>query len=291
MTDLQHLPPQSRAVLSLILQQGKKFDEIAELLHMDRFDVRSRAHNAAMQLVPAPAGMRKDERGSVLDYLLGEESVSARVRVRGQLREPGKMREWAIALEDKLAPLAAEPLPAIPEPAEEEVEARPRRWRLFFTVMTIVGVGLVAVTLLAGSGSTRHPPGPIAARSAGAHGGGASTIQPLRRLVLAPTGSDPSALGAGAVVRQGASLLLLLQARGLTPNHGDTYAVWLFNNSVDARLLGFVSPLVGPAGTFSSGVALPDDAIRFHSLIVTRETSNRPVSPGPTVLRSPLALS
>jgi len=290
MTDLDHLSPQSSAVLSLVLKLGKGFEEIAEILHMDRFDVRARAHAATRSLVPPPEGISDTDCAAVLDYLLGEESVSARVRVRGQLRLSGEMREWAIALEEKLAPLAVEPLPAIPPPAEAEVEERPRRWRLFFSALTLVVVGGVVVVLAAGSGTTRHPHPRAAVTLPAGTPGAASTAQTLRRLVLAPTSSDRSALGAGAVVRQDGSLLLLLQARGLSPNHGNSYAVWLFNSSGDARLLGFVSPQVGPAGTFSSGVTLPNDAIRFHSLIVTRETSPSPLSPGPTVLRSPLSL-
>jgi Anti-sigma-K factor rskA, C-terminal len=291
MTDLDHLSPQSRAVLSLILKLGKGFEEIAEVLHMDHFDVRARAHAAALALVPPPDGITDTDRSAVLDYLLGEESVSARVRVRGQLRLSGQMREWALALEEKLAPLAVEPLPTIPPPAEAEVEERPRRWRLFFSVLTFVVVGGVVVLLAAGSGTARHPQPRAAASRRSGTPGAASNVQTLRRLVLAPTNSDRDALGAGAIVRQDGSLLLMLQARGLAPNHGNSYAVWLFNNSGDARLLGFVSPQVGTAGTFSSGVTLPDDAIRFHSVIVTRESSPTPVSPGQTVLHSPLSLS
>ncbi len=289
MTDLEHLPPQSRAVLSLVLKLGKGFEEIGEVLHMDHFDVRARAHAAALALVPPPDGVTDTDRSAVLDYLLGEESVSARVRVRGQLRESGAMREWALALEEKLAPLAVEPLPAIPEPAPEPVSERPRRWRLFFTLVTFVVIGGVVVLVVASSGTSHHARA-VVSRPA-PHPSAAANVRTLERLVLAPTGSNPSALGAGAVVRQGGSLLLLLQARGLAPSRGDSYAVWLFNTTADARLLGFVSPQVGPAGTFSSGVTLPDDAIRFHSLIVTRESSTTPASPGTAVLRSPLSLS
>jgi hypothetical protein len=110
--------------------------------------------------------------------------------------------------------------------------------------------------------------------------------------VLAPAGSDRNALGAGDLIRQkSGGLLLLLQAHGLAANsHGDSYAVWLFNAPGDARLLGFVSPGVGAAGTFSSGVTLPDDAFRFHTLIVTLEQSSQPTTPGRAVLRAPLSL-
>ena len=71
---------------------------------------------------------------------------------------------------------------------------------------------------------------------------------------------------------------------------GTSYAVWLFNTEVDSRLLGFVSPPVGADGTFSSGTALPDDAVRFHEVLVTRETTASPKQPGEVVLRSVLSL-
>jgi hypothetical protein len=153
--------------------------------------------------------------------------------------------------------------------------------------MPLVIGGLVAVVaivvliiVLSGS-STARPSG-----STG-HAG-----QTLRKLVLAPAGSDRNALGAGDVIRQkGGSLLLLLQAHGLAANsHRDSYAVWLFNAPGDARLLGFVSPGVGAAGTFGASVTLPDNAFRFHALLVTLEQTFQPTSPGPAVLRAPLSL-
>jgi hypothetical protein len=85
-------------------------------------------------------------------------------------------------------------------------------------------------------------------------------------------------------------LLLVLQARGLAPNDHDFYGVWLYNAPSDARLLGFVSPPVGADGTFSSRVSLPGNAAHFHAVIITRETTDLPRTPGPTVLRGPLSL-
>jgi hypothetical protein len=110
--------------------------------------------------------------------------------------------------------------------------------------------------------------------------------------VLSPVGSDPTAVGVAAIVRQKKGLLLLLlQGRGLAPNVHNSYAVWLFNTPTDSRLLGFVSPAVGAAGTFSSGTTLPDDAVRFRELIVTLETTSRPATPGQEVLQTRLSLS
>jgi hypothetical protein len=146
----------------------------------------------------------------------------------------------------------------------------------------------VALVLITEGNSTKRSTGLTAPGRAAAKG--APAAKTISRLVLRPAGSDKSAVGAGAVMRQAGGLVLLLQARGLTPNAGDSYAVWLYNAPGDDRLLGFVSPAVGSDGTFSSGAALPRDAVRFQTLLITRETSARPSKPGPAVLRSKLSL-
>ena len=97
--------------------------------------------------------------------------------------------------------------------------------------------------------------GAYTATPAGKKGGPSKT---LRRLVLVGNASNNGALGEGVVISQRGKLLLLLQARGLAPNHHTFYGVWLYNTPGDARLLGFVQPPVGPSGTFSSSVALPN---------------------------------
>jgi hypothetical protein len=114
----------------------------------------------------------------------------------------------------------------------------------------------------------------------------------IKRLVLSPAGTDRAALGAAAIVRPArGGLVLMLQGRGLPANQNDSYAVWLFNKPGDSRLLGFISPAVGATGTFSSGTPLPNDAVHFRELIVTLETTSRPVVPGPAVLKARLRLS
>ena len=301
MTGLETLPPQSRAVLALVLVQGKSFDEIGGLLRIEPQHIRARAHAAALQIVPPPEALGRNRRAAITDYLLGQDSVSARVQVRARLREGGPERDWARALSEALSPQARVPLPAIPELADERPGGtskhprRRRRWLLFGTLTMLCVIAAAAVVVLASeTGKSAHPRMTARAPTRSAATRRAPTrnsVQTIRRLTFAPTSADPNALGAGAVVRHGGSLSLLLQARGLAANHGDSYGVWLFNTPIDARLLGFVSPPVGSAGTFSSGVSLPDDAIRFRSLIVTREKSTRPASPGPMVLHASLSLS
>lgn len=167
-----------------------------------------------------------------------------------------------------------------------------RRWLLpALLIALIAALVAVLVIVLSGGGSSTHR---VAGAPAGVPSARTRTHQApgktVRRLVLIGSASSHKAFGTGVVVSQHGNLLLLLQARGLAPNHHDSYGVWLYNSPRDARLLGFVPRPVGTNGTFTSSVILPGEAGRFHSLIVTLEHSQLPKTPGTTVLRSPLSL-
>jgi hypothetical protein len=357
-------------VLSLVLLQSRSYGDIASLLRLSEGDVRTRAHAAAGQLVPGEGGPAAEMRAQIIDYMLGEQTVSARAQTRLELESSDVARKWARQLADGLTPLAKSPLPAIPDPpappapaqtpvkpvnpidsgarAKPETRAKPAarpepetrakptarpkpeapakpaegvsatvprpisEFTPDFTpsrrlplrggvprgrVLAAASLALIAiialVIVLATSGGGSKPstsiPAPPPPTQTGATTHAARTIE---KLVLQAAGPNRNAIGAGAVVRQrDGSLLLLVQARGLTPNsQHNAYAVWLVNTTADARLLGFVKPAVGASGTFSSGTTLPSDAFRFHSLVVTIERSSQPTSPGPAVLRSPLSL-
>jgi hypothetical protein len=344
---LDTLPPESKAILSLLLVQGRSYQEIAEMLHMSPVDVRGRAHTAAQALMgdpgesPSPAGQAR-----IIDYLFGEQSVSERELTRSELTSLDASRAWAKRLATNLSALAKDPLPSIPgpDPAPAEASApapaevsspappaapaaepdreqeapapappgadrepvvpppprpaearsyRPGRGVLAAIVVAVVAA-VVVVIVIASGGSSPHTSASVPSVSSPATGTVPATSgsgKTVRRLVLVGTAPGNKEFGAGAVTSQHGKLLLLLQARGMTPNHGNFYGVWLYNAPGDARLLGFVSPPVGANGTFSSSVPLPGDAARFHSLIVTLERTDLAKSqPGPTVLRSPLSL-
>jgi hypothetical protein len=299
---IKDLAPEGRAVLSLLLTQGRTYEQIAEVLKIDDAGVRSRAHAAADELAgderptPSPA-----TRALIADYLLGQQSHSERVRTCYALAASNVDRDWARRLARGIAPLSKVPLPVIPgagprrQPAAKRVEPRPtpgsvpRRGTIIAALVAAGAAAAVVAIVLATSGGS-SPAHPAAALPNVVRTRGTSKIpaRTLHRIVLLPAGADKHAFGAGAILSQGASMLLLLQARGLQPNNHNSYGVWLFNAPGDARLLGFVSPPVGHSGTFSSGTTLPSDAVRFHSVIVTRETKANPSAPGSIVLRASL---
>ncbi|MBJ7329360.1 MAG: sigma-70 region 4 domain-containing protein [Solirubrobacteraceae bacterium] len=118
MSRLQTLPPDQRAVLQLLLQKDRSYDEIAQLLRLDGQTIRARAHAAVATLGPIATDLSDDQRGELTDYLLGEQSASARAATRAYLDGSQPARSWAREAAEELRPLAGDRLPEIPaEPA------------------------------------------------------------------------------------------------------------------------------------------------------------------------------
>ena len=71
MGSLDTLPPDQRAVLDLVLQRGRSYDDIARLLAIDRAAVRARALADFDELGP-DTGIAPESRALITDYLLGQ---------------------------------------------------------------------------------------------------------------------------------------------------------------------------------------------------------------------------
>ncbi|MGI8506188.1 MAG: RNA polymerase sigma factor [Solirubrobacteraceae bacterium] len=113
MASLDSLPADQRAVLQLVLQRGRSYDEIARLLSIDRAAVRERAV-AAFDALGPQTGLSDERRELITDYLLGQLSPSGAEQARDQLAESPSERAWARVLASELAPLASGGLPEIP---------------------------------------------------------------------------------------------------------------------------------------------------------------------------------
>src|ERR1700716_3643008 len=71
MASLDSLPADHRAVLQLVLQRGRSYDDIAQLLSIHRAAVRERALSALDALGPQTA-VEPERRALITDYLLGQ---------------------------------------------------------------------------------------------------------------------------------------------------------------------------------------------------------------------------
>ncbi len=114
MDSLDTLPPDQRAVLDLVLQRGRGYDDIARLLAIDRAAVRARAL-AAFDAIGPETGIAPESRALITDYLLGQLPERVAEQTREHLATSPYERAWARVLASELGQVASQPLPEIPD--------------------------------------------------------------------------------------------------------------------------------------------------------------------------------
>jgi hypothetical protein len=124
MASLDSLPADQRAVLELVLQRGRTYDEIAQMLSIDRAGVRQRAL-AAFDALGPQTRVEPVRRALITDYLLGQLPPRISDETQASLARSPAERAWARVLASELAPLARDPLPEIPAPQPAGAAAQP----------------------------------------------------------------------------------------------------------------------------------------------------------------------
>jgi Sigma-70, region 4 len=114
MASLETLPPDQRAVIDLVLQRGRSYDDIARLLAIDRAAVRARAL-AAFEAIGPETGISPESRALITDYLLGQLPDRVAEQTRERLAGSPYDRAWARVLASELGQVASQPLPEIPD--------------------------------------------------------------------------------------------------------------------------------------------------------------------------------
>ncbi len=113
MATVDSLPPDQRAVLQLVVQRGRSYDDIAKLLSIDRAAVRQRAL-AALDALGPQTRLAPERRALITDYLLGQLPGPVSDDTRNSLAGSASERAWARVVASELAPLATHELPEIP---------------------------------------------------------------------------------------------------------------------------------------------------------------------------------
>jgi hypothetical protein len=113
---LDALAPDQRAVVQLVLQRGRSYAQIAELLKISEDAVRARAHAGLAALAPG-VELPADKLAPIADFLLGQQNGKPRQATRRLLRGDEGARAWAEAVRAELENLGG-PLPDLPAPAK-----------------------------------------------------------------------------------------------------------------------------------------------------------------------------
>jgi sigma-70-like protein len=326
MASIDSLPPDQRAVLELVLRRGRSYDEIADLLSIDRAGVRERAL-AALDALGPQTRVPSARRALITDYLLGALPERVAPEVHDHLAASASERAWARAVASELQPLASGTLPEIP--AETRSRTRPAEVfsagaavaaaspeppavpqpppdrpssRIGGAVLlaggAVVVVAVVLVLVLAGGGASKKPatsasrtPTTNAQASPTTTSTTSTGAQVVAQINLKPPSGATSPVGIAEVLRAQGKIGIAIVAQGLAANSKhppNAYAVWLYNTPTDSQILGFVNPAVGSNGRLQTAGGLPTNASHYQKLLVTLETQSKPQAPGQIVLEGAL---
>lgn len=276
MREMEQLPPDQRAVLSLVLTQQKSYAEVASLLGLSGQTVRERAH-AALDALAAQGAIN------------GSSSPTPSV----------PPSEPASPAAEPAASPAAEPASA-PGSSPRHLPSRPSSRTGGAILLGLIALAIVVVAIVLSSGgskgagqaasqtATHSTPSSTSSSSStsGGANGGTGGVHLEKQLALAATEPSSRASGEGIVVSKGNRRAFYVKTSGLSPTSG-FYAVWLYKSQSDAVALGKLPP-VDSKGRAEGGGPLTPKLSSFDKLVITRETSQHPSAPGPIVLSASL---
>jgi hypothetical protein len=301
MSALDSLPADQRAVLQLVLKQGRTYEQIASMLRMAPDAVAERAYEALDTIGPEPpAGLSDDKREELSDYLLGQMSATGRRRVRDELEEDAGARGWARAVAAELRPLAGDALPEIPAEGAEldaafdalsarhDAEARHERSSRLGGILLLAGLGvlLVAAILWATGVFGGGDDGDLANEPQATT---AEDVRPIAQVNLQPTQEGSNAIGVAFVVAGNDQQAIRVDAEGLpraVRGERPEAGACIFLQRDDANEFVGCFRDVDAQGRASASGVLPADVRQFQRLVVTRETGTEtPTRPGRVILR------
>jgi len=312
---LDFLSPDQRAVLQLVLGQGRSYGEIAGLLDLGPGEVADRALAALEALAPeAGRSLSPGRRRALGDWLLGQAGDAEADEATAFLDESAAGRAWTRQLSGALEPLAARPLPPIPtggaadgrdeeavDPGraqnggpDAEREPIPRASKIGGALLLAAIVGLVVVAIVTLTGGDDGGAGSDAAATpattAPTTAQQPSTAPVPRAQINLRSVDGGSAKGYAVLVTQGNTAGFVIFGDGFPPSGQQLYGVWLVNGSRSLPL-GFRP--VGRNGRFAANAPVPTNAAQFRDMIITRETvrsgQRTPPHPGQVVLRGSLS--
>ncbi|HEX5308277.1 MAG TPA: sigma factor-like helix-turn-helix DNA-binding protein [Solirubrobacteraceae bacterium] len=253
------LPPDQRAVLSLVLERGKSYAEVAAMLSIPETTVRERARAA-------------------LDSLAAEGVALHGSTAAAPRAQPGPSESRA---------------PIRPARASRGTPSSRTGGALLLGGILVVIV--VAVVLITGGGGGKGGGATTSTKTTGTNASTSTSTSSRARpridkkLTLSPVEPESRAGGEAYVLSDGSRHAFYVAAQHLPPSQGFFYAVWLYNSPSSSAPLGR-APAVSSSGRLEGGGPLPSNAADYGKILITRETSTHARHPGTTVLSGDFSL-
>jgi hypothetical protein len=311
MARFDDLPADQKAVLQLVLRQGRTYAEIAGLLKISEAAVQNRALTALDAVGPAEAGLDDERQDEVGDYLLGQQSASERAATRDFLEANGPARDWArqVASDLRAAGVAGDDLPEIPAEAAEvdeafdalhaRREARVQQQRssrlggvlIIVAVLLVVAGGVLLLTgVIGGDDDNGSDAADVSTTKTGSSTANANTQATVeKQFNLTPPNGGSKPLGVANLVSQSGKRALAVVGQDL-PASGH-YVLWLRNGD-KVKFLGFFPVVTSKGdskGRLQGLVEAPSDLASYKEMLVSREASSTPKTPSTIVLKGSLS--
>jgi len=279
MATFDQLSPEQRAIVELVLRQGKTYNELADMLNLPEGRVRELARDALVELAPVSVrGVEEDWRAQLADYVLGQQSGPEATATKGHLRRSEAARSWARSLLDSLEQFYENgSVPAIPEGERgRRAAAAPREPRRAAGggALAAAGDAVMRRRLLAGAGALLLVLLVVLVWPIGLLTGddekSTASSQPTGKTSSRQTAANAQPAGIAIVVERNGKKQLLVQAARLAPSgQSEGYYVWLYNSPTDAKSLG--GQVTDQQGNYQAIGPLPADFRNYKYIDVTRQ--------------------
>jgi Sigma-70, region 4 len=325
MATFDQLAADQRAIIEIVLRQGKSYEQIGEMLDLPPARVRELAREALRELAPTTADLVDPQwRGQVADYILGEQTGPEAQATRGHLKRSEPARIWAYSLLDALADFYEEgsrpEIPvgeagggrtrsraasngdaggsalAAPRRARSASQLSPEarsalmRRRILGGIAALVVLGLLifgATQIFGGDDDKKDSGGQTASSTTTTPNNAQGQGQVVAQAVLAPIGKSFKGTGAALVYQSGNQALAVVRAKVPASTGKNKYVLWLYNT--DKQLAPLAADVTDKQGNFQGAAALPNGWQNYRFFDLTYQTtSGKNVGHGRSVMRGPI---
>ncbi|HEX8074527.1 MAG TPA: sigma factor-like helix-turn-helix DNA-binding protein [Thermoleophilaceae bacterium] len=299
MATFDQLPAEQRAIIELVVQRGRSYEDLAGMLDITSARVRELAREALSDLAPVTSARVDRERlAQIADYVLGQQSGAELTATRAHLRRSEAARAWTLSLVDSLDEMYANGTrPEVPEvgepepPRRRERERERERPREREPARARDGRG-EREPLRGRDREPRRRAEPLSAEAETAVrrrrlvAAGLAGVLLLAAIVFGITqlvgGSDddksakkstPAAVrpqGVAFVAQRKKETDLVVQAKLPPTKAGQAYEVWLYNSPTSAVPVG--AQVTDAKGNYQGAGKLPGDLTKYKAIDVSLQT-------------------